>query len=362
MINALELRNFKCFSHLRLPFGRLTLLTGFNAAGKSTVIQPLLLLAQGLRNGSDTEPYPLNGNLIRLGAIGDIMSSGSNERGPTILLTVNEDIAEWRFVAKAGDRNLDIQQASMPSVKSSAVLAAKSISYISAVRDGAREAFPFPDNANFPLMDVGPNGQYAPHCYELTVDDEVVPKRRHPDEPGTSVRKQLDKWLGTLFPGAQANVQAIPQVSLMSLQFRVSETGPWCLPANVGYGLTYAFPILVALLVAKEGQLVIIDSPEAHLHPSAQSQMGLLLAHFAEAGVQIIVETHSDHLLNGARLAVKNKILSKDNIQIHFFSGATTNSHGVTSPQVDENGGVSEWPNGFFDQADKDLASLGGWV
>src|SRR5258708_39648245 len=109
-------------------------------------------------------------------------------------------------------------------------------------------------------------------------------------------------------------------VSRLNLPILLSEIGVWYRPANVRYGLTYAFPIIVALLAAEDDQIVVIDSPEAHLHPSAQSQMGQLLARFAAAGVQILVETHSDHLLNGARLAVKGGVLPHSEMQIHFFT------------------------------------------
>ena len=105
----------------------------------------------------------------------------------------------------------------------------------------------------------------------------------------------------------------------------------------------------------------MIDSPEAHLHPSAQSQMGRLLARFAAAGVQILVETHSDHLLNGARLAVKERVLPHTALQIHFFTGATKEGHGVVSPTLDSNGRIDEWPDGFFDQSEKDLSRLTDW-
>jgi predicted ATPase len=233
--------------------------------------------------------------------------------------------------------------------------------YLSAVREGTADAFPSPNVSDDDFSAIGVDGCFASYWYDQMADEEVAVARRHPNESAETFRKQLDAWLGALFPGAQANVQALPQVSLLCLQFRLSEIGPWRRPANVGYGLTYAFPILVALLTARNEQVVIVDSPEAHLHPSAQSQMGRILAHFAGAGVQVVVETHSDHLLNGARLAVKEGRLPHSSLRIHFFSGATHDGHGVISPTVDSEGRIYEWPAGFFDQSERDVSLLAGW-
>jgi predicted ATPase len=231
--------------------------------------------------------------------------------------------------------------------------------YISAVRGGAEVAYPSRDAQVTNV--IGAEGQYAPFWYDQLVDDEVPPERRHPDEPAPSFRKQVDAWIGALFPGAQANVQSLPQISMFGLQFRLSNIGAWRRPANIGYGLTYAFPILVSLLAASKGTIIVIDSPEAHLHPSAQSKMGRVLAHFAKSGVQIIVETHSDHLLNGARLAIKEGQLPNNSLRIHFFTAPTPTSHGVISPIVDADGRIYEWPAGFFDQSEKDLSLLATW-
>jgi CRISPR-associated Cas5-like protein len=164
-----------------------------------------------------------------------------------------------------------------------------------------------------------------------------------------------------LFPGARTNVQNVVATSQMHLEFRLAELGSWRRPSNIGYGLTYAFPILVALLAADPDQVIVIDSPESHLHPSAQSQMGRILAMLASAGVQIVVETHSDHLLNGVRLAVREGMLVPEDLRIHFFKGPDGNGHGVTTPRVGAGGEIYEWPEGFFDQAEKDLSRLAGW-
>jgi predicted ATPase len=373
MINTLEIENYKCFSDLRISFGALTLLTGFNAAGKSSAIQPLLLLAQGLRDSPSGMSFPLNGSLVRLGTMGDVVPSDTTRSSIRFQVADTNEEVSWKVSASAGDRSLKVVDSVLrplnpssdvtprPPILEDAILQILTgMSYISAVREGTADAYPMPESEHT-HVDVGVDGRFAAYWYGKYADDEVAPERAHRGESALSLRKQLDMWLATLFPGAQANVQHVPQLSLESLQFRVSDIGTWRRPANVGYGFTYAFPIIVALLAAPKGQIVVIDSPEAHLHPFAQSQMGRLLAHFASAGIQVIVETHSDHLLNGVRLAVKDAALAASQLRIHFFRGASASGHGVISPSIDLDGRIGDWPEGFFDQAEKDLARLSGW-
>lgn len=373
MINALSIENFKCFDQLRLQLAPLTLLTGFNAAGKSSAIQPLLLLAQGARWSPD-RAHSLNGPLVRLGAVGDILPNGSSVSQFRCGLETEVGTARWTFNCRAGERQVESVDIAFEPNEPNEVdedqpgfnfvfhELLRDLTYIGAVRDGLTDAYPLPDLDSRGVADVGVDGRFAAYWYDRFVDDELAAARRHPAESATSWRKQADAWFSTLFPGAQVNVQYAALFAAESLQFRLSEIGEWRRPANVGYGLSYAFPILVALLAAKEEkQVVVIDSPEAHLHPRAQSQMGRILAKFAAAGVQIIVETHSDHLLNGVRLAVKEGLLDSRSLAIHFFTGVSKDGHGVVSPVIDREGQLSDWPRGFFDQSERDLAALSGW-
>jgi predicted ATPase len=118
-------------------------------------------------------------------------------------------------------------------------------------------------------------------------------------------------------------------------------------------------PIITACLASSKDRVLLIENPEAHLHPSGQSLMGTFIAQAVSAGVQIIVETHSDHVLNGVRKAVKNHILSRDKVAIHFFSPSVKDQ--VISPLIDQRGNLDAWPQGFFDQFDIDTSSLIGW-
>jgi predicted ATPase len=132
-------------------------------------------------------------------------------------------------------------------------------------------------------------------------------------------------------------------------------------PLNVGFGLSYTAPIILALLTAKRGDMVILENPEAHLHPMGQRKMGELMAKAAMDGIQVVVETHSDHLLNGIRLAVKKGELDKDIVRLNYFFAEKTDGqykHTKSSPEILEDGRLSSWPKGFFDEWDNALMEL----
>ena len=105
----------------------------------------------------------------------------------------------------------------------------------------------------------------------------------------------------------------------------------------------------------------MIENPEVHLHPAGQALMGRFLADAAQSGIQVIVETHSDHVLNGIRRAVKAGRLPAGKVALHFFRTRSTDSPRALSPTIDGSGNVDVWPEGFFDQFDKDADYFAGW-
>ena len=158
------------------------------------------------------------------------------------------------------------------------------------------------------------------------------------------------------FPGCDLRVSPVDGANAVSLRFRSDARSEFQRPQNVGFGLSQLFPILVALLAAKQGDILLIENPEVHLHPKAQQDIGSLLSCVANTGVQIILETHSDHVLNGIRLAVKSRAIAAENVAVHFFS-PDGNFNPIT-PKIDSNGRLDEWPEGFFDQLDLALSKL----
>jgi predicted ATPase len=146
---------------------------------------------------------------------------------------------------------------------------------------------------------------------------------------------------------------------LVTLGLRMADQEEFRRPQNVGYGITHILPILTACLTASPGSILLIENPEAHLHPSGQSLMGAFLAKTAANGVQVVVESHSDHILNGIRIAVKNELINQNDVAIHFFTSVLETQ--VMSPLIDRNGNLDKWPQGFFDQIDIDTTTLLGW-
>lgn len=397
MLTQIHIEALKCFDALSLPLAPLTLLTGFNAAGKSTALQAPLLLAQALRMNSRSPRISLNGPLVQLGTLAEVVNedgtSGNRRR-----LTLGAETAKakliWHFNSekRGAARAMDIAALELTDSTRSVRIAGKqlrelvptsdqtkaigeaiellrSLVFISAVREGPQEIFPSPEAAEPVHADVGVRGEFAPWWFAQFLDDEVASERHHAADEGTTLRRQVGAWASDLFPGAEANAQFVERTGLVQLQLRTRITDDWRRPANVGYGLTYAFPILVAGLLAKKGQVLVVDSPEAHLHPRAQSRIGAFLARLAAVGIQVILETHSDHVLNGVRLAVMRKELKPEDSLVHFFANAgypeaslgVSRAPTVVSAHIDASGGISAWPDGFFDQAEKDLGALAGW-
>ena len=128
----------------------------------------------------------------------------------------------------------------------------------------------------------------------------------------------------------------------------------------MGFGVSYALPIVLAGLTARRGGLIVVENPEAHLHPAGQSRMGVFLAWLASRGVQVVVETHSDHILNGVRRAIgEYRFLDHDSAIAHYFDSAESDIPSIHRLDFTSIGGISHWPRGFFDQYQIDVASLG---
>ena len=344
MINQLNIKNFKLFrEEIQLKLSNLTLLTGLNGRGKSSVIQALLLIKQSYQYDKSLEYIVFDSNLLELGSFEDIRNVDENvtisifQEGIDYLFSFysikNNDLkAELTY-----DRRLDI---------SSLI---DNMRYISADR-GSPKLY-YKKSVLHDEEYVGKNGEYTASVLfenrEKIVQESLLLKK---DTTPPFLLDQTGLWIERIFGSHSLNISNTID-TIVEITF--SKERKNFKPVNVGFGYSYVLPIIVAGLLAKEGDILLIDTPEAHLHPSAQSRLAKFLAKISTLGVQIIIETHSDHIVNGFRVSLKHKVINEESFVIQFF-----NDTGIEEVKVTEEGEIKHWPDGFFDQDIKDEDEL----
>jgi predicted ATPase len=392
MFNSLQVDNFKCLQGLDLSLGAITLLTGLNAAGKSSVVQALALLRQTACDNEWSKSLQLNGSSVHLGTMYDVIDRNSGGSGFRIKIRGDGWGCEWGTTSEDRNRDLVAQLSSIklnieeremewlsddlrriavhrlipeliaqtdPFVNEKIQFEIASISYIGAERVGPREVYAAQTPTLFP--DVGAQGEKTPWCLEQFADAEINPSLALSGVP-QFVRQTVTAWMGQLFPGFDYEIKRVSAANLLTMGIRTTPRGDFFRPMNVGFGITHILPVFAACISAKPGRLIIVENPETHLHPAGQSLVGYFLGVAAASGVQILVETHSDHVLNGVRRAVRDQRLSADAVKIYFFSGEAGEGGDANSKidcvGIDPNGRLSGWPVGFFDQLEADLDYL----
>ena len=232
--------------------------------------------------------------------------------------------------------------------------------YVQAERVGPRKLYPLSEVAAR-RGDLGARGEYAwnylnDHQSDLLSADDP----RSADAPGRRLVDVVDHWLQDVSPGAHLQLEAVPAADAVLAGFAFDRPGDVesrrHRATNVGFGLSYVLPVVLALL-APPGALCLVENPEAHLHPRGQTRLAELAARATTAGVQVFVETHSDHFVDGVRIAVRDGLIPASDAAIHYFERRDGRAD-VSSPALDADGRLSHWPAGFFDQHDENLARL----
>jgi len=365
MISGFRISNFKCFRDITLPLGRMTILSGLNGMGKSSVIQALLLLRQSHELGLlNTRGLALNGDLIQLGGGYDALFVGADEDIISFEVTSAEGrSAEWRFRHEAESDVLPLIPTSDNSEIMQESLFGDSFHYLQAERTGPRTSFKMSDSQVLRKRQLGTRGEYCAHFLAAFEREDIrIPNLKHDKAVSLGLRDQVEAWIAGVSPGTRIHVTTYPGMDLVNLQFS-QVTGSYVSDpyraTNVGFGLSYTLPLFVATLASRPGGMLMVENPEAHLHPRAQIGIAKFFARAAAGGIHVLLETHSDHVLNGVRLAVHDNLLSPDEVRFHFFRRADDDIGAqVVSPEIDSNGRIDYWPEDFFDQWEKSLDAL----
>ena len=366
MIAEIGLENFKCFRDLTLKTASLTVLTGANGAGKTSVLHSLLLARQMARQPGRNH-VEFNGvDTLELGGPDDVIHREAGDDLAAIeVLDSQGNRRRWSFrAAGASDaRTLNAIVVDRPGADSGALAGpAPQFCYLCAERLGPRDVLRA-SAADVAELDVGSRGEFVAQV--LSFDRSRVRDGRVESSTTEtqifSLRHQSERWMSEIVRPIQIDAEWFPNTSVTRLRFKTPGLrSEWTRAPNAGFGISYALPIVVAALRAEVGGLLLVENPEAHLHPAGQSRIGGFLAQVAADGVQILLETHSDHVLNGIRVAVAegSAALRPEQVAIHFFRAEDDGSPALQSMELAQTGQLSAWPTGFFDQAQVDLAAL----
>lgn len=390
MIDTISFQNYKCLCGKPFSLKKVNIFAGYNGRGKSSALQSVLMLSQSIHADADIEKLHLNGDLVELGDYSELLADDQNEQltfrimmspeggqQKSVELTYTADALDDVFIGKliscivdgteqfAVIRKLDETGSKETAEKASAQTPQwlkeqfKDVNYISADRQGPVKYVERKERPSVHCLE--PHGRNAINI--LNTYKERVPASMNINEDDTNVYKldvAVSQWMSYIMCDTQSVVEVPDKLggrkknSVLSLEYQMNDRT--FSSYHVGFGYSYILSIIEAALIAKKGSLVIVENPEAHLHAKAQSRLTLLLAKLAARGVQVFIETHSEHIVNGFRLAVlKNtSMLTTSDLSIFFFDM----DFSVRHLEVEPNGRILNWPVGFFDQAKNDLAEI----
>lgn len=361
MLSNLQLKNFKCFGQLNIDLKNVNIFTGLNGMGKSTVIQSMLLLKQSEETKLSQSGILLNGKYIELGNSQDVVYDKAEDGEVGISFSTTDGrTAENTFLFKPDSDFLPC----INGEKSDFRLTEKGFVYISAYRIRPQERYGVINENSLKDRQFGNNGEFALQYLSVYGDYDITnPCVIEKSDKGNSLMNQTRIWMDRVSPGVSPQVKVMMDTRSSELAFDFIEgkerTNSYK-NVNVGFGITYVLPVVVALLSAEAGDIIIIENPEAHIHPAGQRMLGELIARAGAGGVQVFVETHSEHVVNGIRIAVKYKQIDKDDVAVAFFNKDDTDDyrHVYKRLQINAEGKMSSWPKGFFDEWEKALIDL----
>lgn len=358
MIEKLQLTNFKCFKKDEIDFKPLTILTGANASGKSSVIQALLLLQH------TNELMHNKGKRWSEASIDINQVPGFQIGAPNTLISQNpieDETCDFSFAfEEAGKRHSFLYAVDKTSLLDLKIIKGQlfpsiTVQYLNAERIGPRVV-----NQAGQKNGIALNGENATYLMDIADKSKrgVAEAMKGADEQPHKFSVYVENWMSAILGDMQLDFRTDYNKAITELWIKNPLVDTGVAPTLTGFGISYVLPIVVAGLWASAEQrnLLIIENPEAHLHPYAQSNMGKFLALLAFSGTQVIVETHSEHIIDGARIQMA-QLKASNKMLIHFMEQIESGIK-ISAVEVSSSGELSMWPKGFFDQKQQDLREI----
>jgi len=364
MITHIGIRNFKSLKNINTEIKHLNLLMGLNGMGKSSFLQMILLLMQS--DKLEDRVIDLNGILAQIGQGRDALYQYAIKDQIEFDIQLNKTRNfSWVFNYHTDKDKLTAEIGYSKGDMEFFRNQTKVFQYISADRIGPKDLYDASSVVVADKKQLGLLGEYAAYFINVfganyQVDEALI----HPKARSKSLNAQINAWLKEISPGVSLNTKYVPEANKVILDYQFDIIGNKTnsfRPKNVGFGISYVLPIILALLTAEEGKIIIIENPESHIHPRGQAELGKLIALAAQSKAQIFAETHSDHILNGIRVAVKENNINKEDVNVLYFDKTTNEDESYTNIHklsIDKYGTLSDEPEGLLDEWGTQLLKL----
>lgn len=339
-ITKLTIEGFKSIDSQDLSLKPLTIITGVNSTGKSSVLQSILLWAQHLNNHNQNTLAPVTQVFYEFGTI---KNRYTNAKSIDISVTTDND-AHPITASVRREQNWQNDNTSQQYLYESSDKQKSELFYLSANRLGPESL------SAISTQKVGKNGEFLFNSYEQN-KSQSLPNSLCANPSSNTLSSQVAYWLCEIL-GNDSSLQT-EKITSTTVKATFSFNGLTDLePDNLGAGVSYLAKVIICCLLAKSGDLVLLENPEIHLHPKAQSLLGKFFCFIANAGIQTIIETHCEHLINQVCYQIYDDKFAEQNTIIHYKENITTPFIPVT---IDEDGQyvidnqTSSFPSGFFD-------------
>ena len=353
MLDNLYIHNFKCFYESELKLRNLNLFCGTNSSGKSSAIQALLILAH---NATENVSAPLNSQWITLGSFNETRNPIKNAKKFTVSAAISKNIFEVVF-SESEDETIDVVtkiKKDSQEIKDLINYQNRHIFYLPAARIGPEDSY----KKNFDKYNFfGDSGEFVIDYFAKNQKNPLV-KELQKDLSGATLYTQVNYWLEYIM-NVNLKIEEMGITNTYSVKYAYKSNKD-VRPFHIGTGVSYILGVIIAGLSAKKNDIVIIENPEIHLHPKAQSDLAEFLCFIANSGIQIVIESHSDHIFNGIRKAIAIKTISKQHVSINFFELDENLLTKITRIEISASGRVIKHVKGLFDQFDDDLDEILG--
>jgi predicted ATPase len=395
MLEYISFKNYKCLSGKPFALKNLNIFTGYNGRGKSSVIQAILMLSQSVKqaDANGLQQLHVNGQFVKLGDFDELL--------------YDDDDLSLEFIMKMHDAKRELKDVvlgyemsendfkvgtlhtcmiggedyfSQPSAFAQEAIVTKgrmlqqlphylnelfdpkNVHYVSANRMGPVSFVERKESPEY--HSVGANGDMTINTL-YTYKESMDPAMNVSSKDATiyTLQEATAQWIDYIMSGDNGavavddgtdKIKGKKRSSVLRLDFVQKDRSFHSY--NVGFGFSYILSIVVTALIAKTGNIVIVENPEAHLHPEAQLRLTELLVRLASRGVQVFIETHSEHVMNAVRLAVLKEEfdIRNDQIGVFFFDS----DYSKRDLKIEKNGRINDWPSRFFDQYQRELAEI----